>query len=486
MNKLDRREIATGIFTGLCGLAAATLFALGISDVVFGNDGMGVALIAGAALLRALSQWLHGLEIRVIRRRVTNSLDAKLLHMAAQHSEITVVRLDSAATAIRAGVGTTATAMCAATSLLGSAGVAVSGGWLAASVFLGLLVLAVPFYIRAGLAAERSRREVAVRLDDFARIQQATLEAMLDMRSLGTVPYAVDRITVASEAASVTVMESIRRAMGSSLVTDFLGGAGIGLVAMVVGFDLMNERRTLSAGFVALWLVIEMNSRIRQWAATFHQREDARLARDVLDTPTPPRERVSSLSAFVELRDITIPRCRTTITMSVQPGDRIIIEGPSGVGKTTLLRIMTGLQTPDNGTVVVGNIAIGYVQPASQLMATTIGDNLRIGAEVSDEEIHLVLRSLGLTGSRFENLESPIGSALQFSDGERARLAIARALIAKAPLLILDDIGGLFDDQTVSQVAKEFERHPAMAVVEAGHSRRLLTNAHQRITLEPA
>ena len=104
--------------------------------------------------------------------------------------------------------------------------------------------------------------------------------------------------------------------------------------------------------------------------------------------------------------------------------------------------------------------------------------------ETSD--VLAVLAGLGLTGARFSDLEQVVTSASQYSDGERARLAIARALLANVALLIIDDVAGLFDEETLTTVANELARYGDLAVLEAAHNRRILGAPTLEISLERA
>jgi ABC-type transport system involved in cytochrome bd biosynthesis fused ATPase/permease subunit len=401
-----------------------------------------------------------------------------------RRSGIDVTRLIRATEDMRAGVGTTYLSASAASSLFGIALLVVAGGWLAVAIFVGPLGLSIPFYIRAGQAAERSRHDVAESVAEFASVQMQTLEAMIDMRSLNAVSFASTRVGVASRATARTVIESIRIAMGSSLVTEFIGGAAIGLVAMVVGFDLMNGRRTLATGVIALWIVVDINAKVRQWAGAFHQREDALIGQRFLASKEPIETHRTNDGHLITANEVTFGNWVSPVSLTVMPGDRILVTGASGSGKTSLLRTLVGIDQPPFGHVAVTEQPIGWVQASSQLVPATLRRNLDLHGTVSDEAIRIVLHQLGLGQDRFADLEMVITSADQFSDGERARLAIARALLSEAPLMVIDDVAGLFDGPILSLVAETLRRRPHLAIVEAAHDRRILSDASIVVTLE--
>jgi ATP-binding cassette subfamily C protein CydCD len=124
------------------------------------------------------------------------------------------------------------------------------------------------------------------------------------------------------------------------------------------------------------------------------------------------------------------------------------------------------------------------VQTNSQLFVGTLRDNLCIKRPVETSDLVSLLARLGLTGPRFTNLDQAVTSAAQFSDGERARLSLARALLADVKLLFLDDIAGLFDESTLSLVRTELSQRPTIAVIEAAHDRRIIEFPTIKISLE--
>lgn len=155
-----------------------------------------------------------------------------------------------------------------------------------------------------------------------------------------------------------------------------------------------------------------------------------------------------------------------TFDFSANPGDQIAITGPSGEGKTTLLRLLLGLVEPDQGCVeLIGDQgkryavsggtrgAFSYVPQGNSIFAGTIAQNLRIVApEATEEELREVLEiacAWDFVSQFPDGVNHRLGAGGRgISEGQAQRLAIARALLRKAPILLLDEATSGLDQAT--------------------------------------
>lgn len=180
------------------------------------------------------------------------------------------------------------------------------------------------------------------------------------------------------------------------------------------------------------------------------------------------------------------------VSFEVPQGARVALVGPSGAGKSTVLSLIERFYDPTGGAIELGGVDIrtlsreelraqfGYVEQDAPTLAGTIADNLRLGSpEASDADCERVLRAVNL-GEVLDRdplgLQAAVGEdGVKLSGGERQRLAIARALLAAPPILLLDESTSSLDG------VNEQRMREAIDAVSTG--RTLIVIAHRLSTV---
>ena len=217
---------------------------------------------------------------------------------------------------------------------------------------------------------------------------------------------------------------------------------------------------------------------------------------EVLDTDStvvPPAQPIAipRTGAGIELRDVTFayPGADVPVLQGVslvaEPGRTTAIIGSTGAGKSTLLSLVPRLYDVTGGQVLIGGVdvraasledvwaRIGLVPQKPYLFTGTVASNLRYGdADATDDELWEALRiaqAEGFVRAMPQGLDSPIvQGGTNVSGGQRQRLAIARALVAKPDIFLFDDSFSALDlstDARLRSALKPVTRHTAVVVV---------------------
>ena len=160
-----------------------------------------------------------------------------------------------------------------------------------------------------------------------------------------------------------------------------------------------------------------------------------------------------------------------------EPGEIVALVGPSGEGKTTMIRLILGLIRPQNGTVQIiarNGEAIesnadtrhlfAYVPQGNTILSGTIAENMRMVKEdATDEEIIKALK-VGCAWDFVQKLPEGINSMVRergrgLSEGQAQRIAISRAILCDAPILLLDEATSALDVTTERKVLKNIIQH---------------------------
>ena len=187
--------------------------------------------------------------------------------------------------------------------------------------------------------------------------------------------------------------------------------------------------------------------------------------------------------------------------MTARHGDIIAIIGPSGEGKTTLLRLLLGLVEPTEGKIrLIGNsgtkypvcagtrTVFAYVPQGNSVFAGTIAENLRLVCpEATDRDLKRALRiacAWDFVSQFPDGLEHRLGAGGRgISEGQAQRLAIARALLRKAPILLLDEATSGLDIATEQQLLKNLRQcgmlHTCILVTHRPESTRFCNRTYE-------
>lgn len=363
--------------------------------------------------------------------------------------------------------------------------------------FLATMILA------GGAAADASRRQFVAlaRLSGLFADRIGALPIVLAFRAETREAAALGD---AAEDLARRTMRVLRVAFLSSGALEFFAALSVALVAVYAGFNLLGllpfpvpEKLDLGRAFFVLALAPEFYAPMRRLAAAYHDRQAAETAAERLAAveraeAAPPSSIAVWSNATLSIRFASVAirydgqdrAAVSGVSFEAHPGMIVALVGPSGSGKSSLLHLLLGLAPLSEGGVSIGDhdlAEIGSIAPIAAWMGQsplilpgTIGSNIALAdPSASADRIAEVARTAGLSPMLLAR--GGVGTLIDargggLSGGERRRIALARALLKPAPVLLLDEPTAHLD--AVS------ERHLIAAIARACVGRTTIIATH--------
>jgi thiol reductant ABC exporter CydD subunit len=396
--------------------------------------------------------------------------------------------------------------------------------WLSLVVVVALVVAVPVTMIYFGREANRRTARQWRRLASLAGRFLQLIEGLPTLRAFGRDGHGRREVIESTEGVRVATMRTLRVAFLSALSMDLIAGFGVGFVAMALGLRLLWGELSLQTALAVLLVAPEIFVPLRRAGAEFHASTEGQaaatrvlevlaLAPQVAPTapaatapagPTAPVQ--SRLTPAVPPRgpvDLRIEGLRVEydnratpaldgFNLHAPPGSRIALVGASGAGKSTVFDTLLGFAPARAGTMSVDargssdftleewRAHFSWVPQRPYLFTASVAENLRLGApDATGEALHDVCQVVGLDTLMAHlprGMETPLGQdGFTLSAGERQRLALARALLSPAPVLLLDEPTASLDPPTVVRITAAIEPWLAgRTVIVAAHETLLL------------
>jgi len=383
--------------------------------------------------------------------------------------------------------------------------------WLAGALLMLSAPLIPAFMILIGMGAQQVVRGQQLALGRLSGLFFDRLRGLDTIRRFGAEQRESARIADYAEDFRARTMRVLRVAFLSSAVLEYFSAIAIATLAIYIGMGLLGfitlgpaETLTLFSGLFILLLAPEFYNPLRTLAQHWHDRAGAMAAaegiREVLAAPVArpeparPAEEIPTDACPVHIRGVHIalpgrPALFTGLDLDVPAGQKLVISGASGGGKSTLLSLAGGFVQPDAGEILLGEVPLAaltraqlsqvrtYLGQQPFLYAASIRDNILLGHRADDAALQRAVALAGL--ERFlatlpAGLDTLLGQdGLGVSGGQARRIALARVLLAPRPLLLLDEPTASLDADTETQFWADLDRALAaapMTVICASHS----------------
>jgi ATP-binding cassette subfamily C protein CydD len=342
------------------------------------------------------------------------------------------------------------------------------------------------------------------------------IQGLPTLKLLGRSGGAQERISRSSESLREKTLKMLRVAFLSGLVLEFMTAAAIGLIAVTLGVRLINGGISFESAFLVLLLAPEFYRPLRELGVQRHAALEGRAAAgrvgEILQARPPacthaggrcPADRLT-----IAIRDVTYrypgseQDALSRVDLRLSPGTCTALVGRSGAGKSTLVNLLLRFMDVQSGQITINDIPlreveiaawreyVGLVPQQPYLFYGSVLANIRLARPTaSDEE---VARAAELAGAAEfiqclpERYASEIGErGVRLSAGQAQRIAIARAFLKDAPMLILDEPTSSLDPTSEALIRDALQKlMRGRTVLVIAHRYNTIANAQQVAVLE--
>ncbi|MFH1027715.1 MAG: thiol reductant ABC exporter subunit CydD [Pseudomonadota bacterium] len=382
-----------------------------------------------------------------------------------------------------------------------------------------VLVFSAPFIpllmVLIGRGAERRNSRQWRQLARMAGHFLDLVQGLPDLRIFDAAKREAAVVARVADEYRQSTMAVVRLAFLSALTLEFFSTVGTAVAAVLIGFQLLFGSLSLMNGLFILLLVPEFYLPFRTLGLTYHARMKGIAAAERLapllatartpspdapvmppPSPTAPTIRFDSVSCRQESGRGSL----SGITLDLPAGSFTAVAGASGSGKSTLARLLAGLLQPEAGLITVDGVDLrqiavkswhsrmAWVSQRPVFFKGTIRENLLLAAPVADDRaLGTALDAAGATPflqQLPEGLDTPLGDrGAGLSGGELRRLAVARALLRNAALVVLDEPTAGLDRESELLVVQSIRRLAAGRTVLAISHREAVIAAADRVAV---
>lgn len=380
--------------------------------------------------------------------------------------------------------------------------------WISGLILAGTAPLIPLFMVLLGKGAAALNERQWARLTRLSAHFLEVLSGLGTLKAFGAARGELKLVERLSEDYRRSTMKVLRVAFLSSFALEFLATVSIAMVAVLVGFRLLWGEVAFSAGLAALLLAPEFYLPLRNLGNAYHARLAAVAAAediaDILRTPTP---RTGGTRGFrpsgafpVAYEGVTFGYAEShpvlrDVSFAIPAGQHIALVGPSGAGKSTLLYLLLGFAPPESGMILAAGEPLGELDPdawrrsiawvpqRAHLFPGTVADNIALGSEGVTRDAIVAAAEKARASTFIDALprgyDTPLGEGgTGLSGGEIQRIALARAFLRDAPLVVLDEPTASLD------LASEAAVNTAIDALARG--RTMITIAHRLHTVRRA
>lgn len=388
--------------------------------------------------------------------------------------------------------------------------------WISGLIFLITAPLIPFFMILIGKIADKENKKQWQIFQKLTMYMADLLPGLLIVKAYNQTQRQLSEINKNGKLFSQATLKVLRIAFISAFMLEFISTLSIAIIAVNIGLRLIYGYVEFLPVFFILLIAPQFYQPFRQFGSAFHDAMNGITASSeiyaMIDKLNCIKESKANLKfddadmVQIELKNVYYKYQDSdkwaidNLSLKIEKGKQFVLTGDNGAGKSTLFKLLLGIEKCQSGEILINdyNLAdldkqwwqsqIGWVAQEPYIFSATIRENITLGRDFNLKEIEHICQLVNLDEfikSMPQGYDTEITSAMNLSSGQKRRLGLARALIGRPKLLLLDEPMenlDVYNEKLIQKILSDLKNKVTVIII--GHRLQTLKNADELIYLQ--
>ena len=388
--------------------------------------------------------------------------------------------------------------------------------WISGLIFLITAPLIPFFMILIGKIADKENKKQWQIFQKLTMYMADLLPSLLIVKAYNQTQRQLSEINKNGKLFSQATLKVLRIAFISAFMLEFISTLSIAIIAVNIGLRLIYGHVEFLPVFFILLIAPQFYQPFRQFGSAFHDAMNGITASSEIYAMIDKLNCIKESKANLKLDDADMVQIELKnvyykyqdsdkwaiddLSLKIEKGKQFVLTGDNGAGKSTLFKLLLGIEKCQSGEILINdyNLAdldkqwwqsqIGWVAQEPYIFSATISENITLGRDFNLKEIEHICQLVNLDEfikSLSQGYDTEITSAMNLSSGQKRRLGLARALIGRPKLLLLDEPMenlDVYNEKLIQKILSDLKNKVTVIII--GHRLQTLKNADELIYLQ--
>lgn len=388
--------------------------------------------------------------------------------------------------------------------------------WISGLIFLITAPLIPFFMILIGKIADKENKKQWQVFQKLTMYMADLLPGLLIVKAYNQTQRQLSEINKNGKLFSQATLKVLRIAFISAFMLEFISTLSIAIIAVNIGLRLIYGHVEFLPVFFILLIAPQFYQPFRQFGSAFHDAMNGITASSEIYAMIDKLNCIKESKANLKFDDTDIVQIELknvyykyqdndkwaidNLSLKIEKGKQIVLTGDNGAGKSTLFKLLLGIEKCQSGEILINdyNLAdldkqwwqsqIGWVAQEPYIFSAIISENITLGRDFNLKEIEHICQLVNLDEfikSLLQGYDTEITSAMNLSSGQKRRLGLARALIGRPKLLLLDEPMenlDVYNEKLIQRILSDLKNKVTVIII--GHRLQTLKNADELIYLQ--